>query len=95
MDASTPALPDYAPPHATRTAVAVGAAPIVVVLAFSAVVCGLIEADVGFAVFAACTAWVVAELYRFQKSVGRYDEAYAQQHLSQRWPLMPGDAPAP
>lgn len=52
--------------QAQRAAVAVGLAPLLVLLAFTAVVSGLIEPDTGVAVFVACTAWVVYEMYRYQ-----------------------------
>lgn len=52
--------------QAQRAAVAVGIAPLLVLLAFTAVVSGLIEPDTGVAIFAACTAWVVYEMYRYQ-----------------------------
>lgn len=52
--------------QAQRASVAVGIAPLLVLLAFTAVVSGLIDPDIGVAVFAACTAWVVYEMYRYQ-----------------------------
>ncbi len=52
--------------QAQRASVAVGVAPLLVLLAFVAVVGGLIDPDIGVAVFAACTAWVVYEMYRYQ-----------------------------
>ena len=84
-------LPDYAPPHSRRAAVAVGLAPFVVLLAFTLIVCGLIDADTGFAVFVACTAWIVVELYRYQKTLEGYDLDYAQQHLAWRSSALPRD----
>jgi hypothetical protein len=51
---------------AQRASVAIGVAPLLALLAFVAVVGGLIEPDIGVAVFAACTAWVVYEMYRYQ-----------------------------
>ena len=52
--------------QAQRASIAVGLAPLLVLLAFTAVVSGFIEPDTGVAVFAACTAWVVYEMYRYQ-----------------------------
>ncbi|MBL8308559.1 MAG: hypothetical protein JNM33_17830 [Rubrivivax sp.] len=52
--------------QAQRASVAVGVAPLLVLLAFTAVVSGLIDPDLGVAIFAACTAWVVYEMYRYQ-----------------------------
>jgi hypothetical protein len=63
--ASTEALTPEAL-QAQRASIAVGLAPLLVLLAFTAVVSGLIEPDIGVAVFAACTAWVVYEMYRYQ-----------------------------
>ncbi len=54
--------------QARRAAVAVGLAPILVLVAFTLIVGGWIDADTGFAVFVACTAWVVYEMHRWQRS---------------------------
>jgi multisubunit Na+/H+ antiporter MnhB subunit len=70
-------LPDYNPPHAKRAAIAVAVAPVLVLLGFSLIIGGLIEADIGFAVFAICTGWVVLELHRYQKNIDSYDDHYA------------------
>jgi hypothetical protein len=61
--------------QAQRASVAVGIAPLLVLLAFTAVVSGLIEPDTGVAIFAACTAWVVYEMYRYQDRLDPVDEA--------------------
>ena len=55
--------------QARRASVAVGLAPLGVLLGFTAVVAGWIEPDIGLAVFAACTAWLVYEMYRYQRVV--------------------------
>lgn len=60
--------------QAQRASLAVGLAPLLVLLAFTAVVSGLIEPDIGVAVFAACTAWVVYEMYRYQDRLDAVDE---------------------
>jgi len=60
--------------QAQRASIAVGLAPLLVLLAFTAVVSGLIEPDIGVAVFAACTAWVVYEMYRYQDRLDGPDE---------------------
>ena len=54
---------------ARRASVAVGLAPLVVLLGFTAVVGGWIDADIGLAVFATCTTWLVYEMYRYQRVV--------------------------
>ena len=62
--------------QAQRASVAVGLAPLLVLLAFTAVVGGFIEPDIGVAIFAACTAWVVYEMYRYQDRLdGSAEEA--------------------
>lgn len=64
-----PTSPERLTPEAVqaqRASIAVGLAPLLVLLAFTAVVSGLIDPDIGVAVFAACTAWVVYEMYRYQ-----------------------------
>jgi hypothetical protein len=60
--------------QAQRASVAVGLAPLLVLLGFTAVICGLIEPDTGMAIFAVCTAWVVYEMYRYQDSIVVDDE---------------------
>ncbi len=73
----TPSLDPLTPEtvQAQRAALAVGLAPLLVLLAFTAVVIGFIEPDIGVAVFAACTAWVVYEMYRYQDSIESAEEA--------------------
>ena len=55
--------------QARRASVAVGLAPLGVLLGFTAVVGGWAEPAIGLAVFAACTAWLVYEMYRYQRVV--------------------------
>jgi len=59
--------------QAQRASVAVGLAPLFILLAFTAVVIGLIEPDTALAVFVACTAWVVYEMFRYQDTLGQDD----------------------
>jgi hypothetical protein len=79
-------LADYTPPSARRASIAVGLAPIIVLLAFTAIVAGLIEVDTGFATFAACTVWVVFEMHQYQAAIDSYNEAYVDSHLAWRSP---------
>ncbi len=60
--------------QAQRASIAVGVAPLLVLLAFTAVIGGLIDPDIGVAVFVACTAWVVYEMYRYQDRLDSSDE---------------------
>lgn len=60
--------------QAQRASVAIGIAPLLALLAFVAVVGGLIEPDIGVATFAACSAWVVYEMYRYQDRLDREAE---------------------
>jgi hypothetical protein len=81
-----PACPDTSTPEsvqAHRASLAVGLAPFLVLLAFTAVVSGLIDAEIGVAVFAACTAWVVYEMHRYQGSLDDADERALRAELSQ------------
>jgi hypothetical protein len=71
---------DYNPPHATRAAIAVAVAPVVALLAFTLIISDLIGVDLGFALFAASTAWVVLEMYGYQKAIDGYHEEYARGH---------------
>ncbi len=79
-----PSLPEYIPPNAQRAALAVGLAPIGVLLAFTLIVSGLIEVDTGFATFLVCTVWVVYEMHQFQKSIDGYNETFVDRHLAWR-----------
>jgi hypothetical protein len=79
-------MPEYRPPQARRAAIAVGLAPILVLVAFTLNIGGLIEVDIGFAVFAACTAWVVVEMHQYQKALDGYDAAFVNSNLSWRAP---------
>ncbi len=63
--------------QARRASVAVGVAPLAVLVGFTAVVGGWLEPAAGLAVFAACTAWLVYEMYRYQRVVDRLaDDAH-------------------
>ena len=73
---SLPTPPPYQPPPSRHATMAAGLAPLLVLLAFTAVVSGFIEPDTGVAVFVACTAWVVYEMYRYQDRLdGQGEEA--------------------
>jgi len=60
--------------RAQRASVAVALAPLLVLLGFTAVIVGLIEPDTGLVLFAACAAWVVFEMVRYQRSLGQAPE---------------------
>jgi hypothetical protein len=77
-------LPDYDPPNAQRACLAVGVAPILVLLCFTTLVARLIAADTGFAVFAACTVWVVHEMNVYQRTLDAYNADYVGRHLAWR-----------
>ncbi|MBL0088312.1 MAG: hypothetical protein IPP44_17310 [Ideonella sp.] len=79
-----PTLPAYVPPNAQRANLAVAAAPIVVLLAFTLLVARMIEADTAFALFAAATVWVVHEMHDYQKTIDAYNAEYASRHLAWR-----------
>ena len=81
-------LPDYDPPSAQRAAVAAGLAPLLVLLAFTLIVTGLMQVDTGLAVFAACTVWVVYELHQYQGQIDTYNQRYVHAHLAWRSPAM-------
>lgn len=79
-----PSLPDYSPPHAQRACLAAGASPLLVLLTFTLLMVKWMPVDLGFAVFAACTAWVVYEMHVFQAAIDRYNQAYVARHLAWR-----------
>ncbi|MFO1219963.1 MAG: hypothetical protein U1E89_16470 [Burkholderiaceae bacterium] len=92
-------LPDYQPPSDQRASLAVGLAPLFVLIAFAAIVTRVIDADTGFAIFVACTLWVVYEMHDYQITIDRYNEEYVEAHLAWRTPAtlatIAGDAHRP
>lgn len=77
-------LPAYDPPESQRTCLAVALAPLLVLLAFTAVVTRLIDADTGLAILVASGVWVVHEMHDFQKSIDGYNADYVRRHLAWR-----------
>jgi hypothetical protein len=77
-------LPDYDPPQVRRAALAVGAAPLVVLVVFTLIVWRWIDPSTGLAWFGASTLWVVHEMNQFQKAIDGYNAAYARRHLDGR-----------
>ena len=77
-------LPDYSPPDCPRTCLAVALAPLLVLLAFTAVVCRLADVDTALAVLAACGVWVVHEMHGYQKTIDAYNADYTARHLAWR-----------
>lgn len=78
------ALPEYRPPGAQRAGLAAGVAPLLVLLSFTLTVIQLIEVDTAFAIFAACTVWVVHEMNCYQKTIDGYNAEYVSRHLAWR-----------
>lgn len=77
-------LPDYSPPSAQRASVAVGFAPLIVLVSFTLLVSRLIDADTAFATFLACTIWVTHEMNDFQRHIDAYNASYVRRHLEWR-----------
>lgn len=77
-------LPDYSPPEALRANIAVGASPLIVLVAFTLIVTRLIDVDTGLAIMGACTVWVVYEMHDYQRAIDRYNEDYVESHLAYR-----------
>ncbi len=77
-------LPEYSPPNHQRASLAVGVAPLLVLLTFTAVVVRWMDVSTAMAVFAACTVWVVYEMHVYQAGVDAYNEDYVQRHLAWR-----------
>jgi hypothetical protein len=77
-------LAPYAPPNQNRAALAATVAPALVLLTFAAVLFKWIDLDQGFAVFAACTAWVAYEMHVYQTTIDTYNEDYVSLHLAWR-----------
>ncbi len=79
-----PFLPEYDPPHHRRTALAVGLAPLIVLLVFTGIVMRWVAVDTGLAVLLACTLWVAHEMHGFQRAVDAYNAEYVTRHLQWR-----------
>jgi hypothetical protein len=77
-------LPDYTPPNAQRACAAAGGAPLVILVTFTLLVSRLIDPSTAFAVFGACTIWVIHELSEFQRLLDGYNRRYVDAHLSWR-----------
>lgn len=77
-------LPDYAPPQQRSTALAVGLAPLIVLLVFTGIVMRWVAVDTGLAVLLACTLWVAHEMHGFQRAVDAYNADYVSRHLQWR-----------
>ena len=77
-------LPAYEPPSDRRASVAVGLAPVFVVVVFTLIVSGLIAFDTGVAIFLACTVWGVYEMLDFQRAVDAYHQQCVQGHPAWR-----------
>jgi hypothetical protein len=60
---------------------AAAVAPLLVLLTFTLIVIGAIQADTGFAAFASSTVWVVYEMHDFQKHIDVYNQGYVDAHL--------------
>lgn len=74
-------LPIYDPPSDRRASVAVGLAPIFVLVVFTLIVTRLIAFDTGLAIFLACTVWVVYEMHDYQRAIDAYNLQYVQNNL--------------
>ncbi len=77
-------LPTYEPPQTQRACVAAAVAPLLVLLGFTLIVTKVIEVDTGFALFTACTIWVIHEMSSYQRALNFYNAKYAGRHLAWR-----------
>jgi len=77
-------LPAYEPPSDRRASLAVGLAPVFVLVVFSLIVSGLIAFDTGVAIFLACTVWVVYEMHDYQRALDEYNQQYVHSNLAWR-----------
>jgi hypothetical protein len=81
-------LPTYDPPSDRRASVAVGLAPIFVLVVFALIVTRLIHLDTGMAIFFACVVWVVYEMHDYQRAIDAYNLQYVQSNLIWRSSVM-------
>lgn len=77
-------LPDYSPPNQQRAALAAGLSPLLVLLTFTAIVARWMDVETGFAIFVACSIWVVYEMHIYQASIDGYNQEYVRRHLDWR-----------
>jgi hypothetical protein len=77
-------LPAHEPPSDRRASMAVGLAPVFVLVVFSLIASGLIAFDTGVAIFMACTVWVVYEMLDYQRAVDAYHQQCMQGHPAWR-----------
>jgi hypothetical protein len=77
-------LPDYNPPNHQRASLAVGLAPLLVLMTFTMVVIRWMDPSTGMGAFAACTTWVIYEMHVYQAGIDRYNADYAARHLAWR-----------
>ena len=77
-------LPEYSPPNEQRAALAIGLAPILVLLTFTMIVLGWIAPDTGIAAFLAFAVWVAYEMTIYQRTLDAYNLEYASRHLQWR-----------
>jgi multisubunit Na+/H+ antiporter MnhB subunit len=77
-------LPDYSPPNEQRAGLAIGLAPILVLLTFTLIVLGWIAPDTGIAAFLAFAVWVAYEMTIYQRTLDAYNAEYAARHLQWR-----------
>jgi hypothetical protein len=74
-------LPEYEPPNVQRACVAAGVSPLLVLLVFTALVSRLIDVETAMAWFAGCTAWVVYEMWEYQRQEDAYNADYEVRYL--------------
>lgn len=73
--AETPSmLVPHEQPLSQRAAVAVGLAPVLVLLALTLVIGDVLPIDIGFGVVAASITWLVFEMHQYQRAVARLDD---------------------
>lgn len=81
-------LPDYAPPNRLHTNVAVALAPLLVLLAFTAVVLRWMDVDTALFLLAGSALWVGLEMNGWQRAQDAYNADYVRRHLGWRSPVM-------
>jgi hypothetical protein len=79
-------IPEYSPPNEQRAALAIGLAPILVLLTFTLIILGWIAPDTGIAAFLAFAVWVAYEMTVYQRTLDAYNLEYASRHLQWRSP---------
>jgi hypothetical protein len=87
--------PETPPPNEQRAAMAIGLAPILVLLTFTLILVGWIEPDTGIAALLSFAVWVAYEMRVYQRTLDRDYQEHAPRQLPWRSTPTGADAVRP